>query len=251
MSQIKELIHLGKEYFDRKEYHKAERFLMKVVDANPNYADVHNLLGVINHVGGRFQTAINCFEKALKINPKYTEAMLNLAVLYNDLGQYSDAKKIYTKLKKNSSGKGSKIEPVLKGKLSNLHAEIGDIYRSIGMYSFSIQEYRKALDLNPSYLDIRTKLGQALRENGDTKESLKELKNVVKVNKKYNPARVQMGVTLYAQGEISQAKKTWNEALKQNPYDQYAKMYLRLCGAQEITKQRAAKRLLKKLKRKL
>ena len=47
---------------------------------------------------------MHIFFMALSINPRYTEAMLNLAVLYNDLGQYAEAKKLYGKLK---GGKGS------------------------------------------------------------------------------------------------------------------------------------------------
>ena len=201
MSATKELINLGKEYFDRKEYHLAEKYLEKALQENSKYADVHNLLGVINHIGGRFQAALDSFKKALVINPRYTEALLNLAVLYNDLGEYSKARNLYAQLKQNNKRKAHDIEPVLKGKLSNLHSEIGDIYRSISMFSYAVEEYKKALHLNPTYHDIRTKLGQALREQGKLKDSEKEFKSVIKANPKYNSARIQLGVTLYTMGK--------------------------------------------------
>ena len=231
MDTVKELIHLGKQLFDKKQYDRAEHYLLQALKTAPKYADVHNLLGVIYHIHGRFQEAITSFQEALKINPQYTEALLNLAVLYNDLGQYRDAKNLYSALKKRQPGKDARIEPVLRGKLSNLHAEIGDIYRSIGLQLLAIQEYRKALDLNPAYHDIRTKLGQALRENNKYDESKKEFQTVLKAKQQYNPARIQLGVTLFALGKMNEAKKTWTQALSHNPQDEYAKMYLRLANA--------------------
>ena len=235
METIKELIHAGKQHFDNKEYDKAERILRQVVQKEPNYADVHNILGVINHLEGKFQAAIDYFQGALKINPRYTEARLNLAVLYNDLGQYQDAKVLYTELKKASSSTKTEIEPVLRGKLSNLHAEIGDIYRSIGLNHLAIEEYRKALALNANYHDIRTKLGQALREDGQLAKSLDELMGVIKSKNTYSPARVQLGVTHFAMGKFDLAKKAWRGALSVNPNDEYAKMYLRLSETQAMS----------------
>ena len=167
------------------------------------------------------------FQKALKINPNYTEALLNLTVLYNDLGKYEEAKKLYSHLKKKS-GKQHDIEPVLKGKLSNLHAEIGDIYRSISLYPFAICEYEKALELNPAYLDIRTKLGQALRENGDLTRSKNELEQVVKANTHFGPGKVQLGVTLYCVDKVGEARKLWKQVIDKNPENEFAKMYLKL-----------------------
>lgn len=231
METLKELLAIGKQYFDNKQYAQAESYLKRVMEKSGRYADVLNMLGVIAHVEGRFASAIEFFREALNINPRYTEAMLNLAVLYNDLGQYAEAKKIYGKLKGSKGSSRAPIEPVLRGKLSNLHADIGDIYRSIGLYSYSIEEYRKALHLNHSYFDIRTKLGQALREHGQLPESLKELKSVLREDARYCPALVQCGITYYSMGKISEAKKSWNEALLKEPDNEYARMYLRLCDA--------------------
>lgn len=228
---MQELVAEGKQFFENKEYTKAEHAFKKVITSQPNYADVLNLLGVIHHIEGKFGSAIELFLKALHVNPHYTEALLNLAVLYNDLGRYKEAKKLYIALRKSPAVKHKHIEPVLKGKLSNLHADIGDIYHSLSLYDRSIDEYRKALELNPKYVDIKTKLGIAYRDNGQLKESLAELSEAIKFDARYLPARVQLGVTYYSSGKMTEAKKQWNLVLEKDPDSEHAKMYLRLTTA--------------------
>jgi tetratricopeptide (TPR) repeat protein len=228
IADANELVNIGKKHFEKKEYHKAENYLRQALEKGVKYADVYNMLGVIDHIEGKFDIAIDMFKKALKINSGYTEAIINLAVLYNDLGHYEDAKKLYTKLSQSHKGKKHKIEPVLKGKLSNLHANIGDIYRSLGLYDHAIEEYVKALSLNPTYVDIRTKLGISYRENDELQKSLSELKKVTKGDSSYITARIQLGVTYYSMGKLTEAKKQWNTALKKDPKNEYAQMYLRL-----------------------
>jgi tetratricopeptide (TPR) repeat protein len=231
MDRIRDWITVGKQHFDARQYHLAEEYFRKVIDAEPRYADVFNLLGVIAHAEGRFSSAMEYFEKALSLNPRYTEATLNLAVLLNDLGQYDRARTLYTKLKAAKGKRAPEIEPVLRGKLSNLHADIGDIYRSISLHAHSVDEYRKALDLNPDYLDIRTKLAQALRELGKNKDTLRELAAVLKANPRYVPALIQLGITNYVLKKVLQARTAWKKVLSIDPKNPLASMYLRLCDA--------------------
>lgn len=230
MDTIQELVKLGKECFESKDYGNAERYFRKILKANDRFADIHNLLGVICHLEGKFESAIQSFEEALKINPHYTEALLNLAVLYNDLGRFQEAKKLYTQFKKKADGGSKEIEPVLRGKLSNRHAELGDTYRSIGLYKHAAEEYQKALALNPAYADIRTKLGIALREGGQLAASIQELKKVCQDKPNYLPGRIQLGITCYSMGKPAEAKKEWEAVLKKDPDNESAKTYLKLCG---------------------
>lgn len=235
MDRIREWISTGRQHFDARQYRLAEEYFRKVVDAQPRYADVFNMLGVIAHAEGRFSSAMEYFEKALSINPRYTEATLNLAVLLNDLGQYERARALYTKLKARKGKQTTQVEPVLRGKLSNLHADIGDIYRSISLHAHAVEEYRKALDLNPTYLDIRTKLAQALRELGRNHDALRELASVLKANPRYAPALIQLGITNYALKKIPEATNAWKKALSIDPENPHASMYLRLCDAMKAT----------------
>ena len=108
------------------------------------------------------------FEKALAINPNYTDAALNLSVTYNDRGKYKEARDIYSRAIKNSYDKRDEegIDPFARGKLSNMHAELGDAYAEISRFDDAVREYERALGLSPSFVDIRTKLGHVLREMG-------------------------------------------------------------------------------------
>ena len=225
---LRDLVSLGKESFDKKDYKSAEKYLSKVLKTNKGYADVFNMLGVIYQERGDYDDAIGCFKKALKVNPNYTEARLNLVVLYNDLGNYKEAKKLYENFSKKPKKISQGVEPVLRGKLSNLHSDIGDIYRSIGLYDLAVDEYKKSLSLNADYHDIRTKLGRTLRDSGRLKESERELKKVLTKKTSYVPARVQLGITCYALGKRTAAKNNWKVALKTDPGNSYARMYMRL-----------------------
>lgn len=239
MESTKELVAQGKEYFAQHDFPRAESCLRKALAKHAGYADVYHMLGVIHHADGRFASAVDYFQKALQLNPNYTEATLNLVVLYNDLGQYTEAKKLYGQLRKGAPKPATKpakketaaaIEPVLRGKLANMHAEVGDIYRGLGLYEQAADEYRKALELNAAYADIRTKLGMALREAGELNNSLTELKQACKDKPSYHLARVQLGVTLFAAGKTTDAKKEWTSVTAKEPKNELAQMYLKLCG---------------------
>ena len=84
--RTKQLLTLGREHYEKREFDKAEHYLKQVLERGSAYADVYNMLGVISHDHGQFEEAQKFFEEALSINPNYTEAALNLAVTYNDLG---------------------------------------------------------------------------------------------------------------------------------------------------------------------
>src|SRR5690349_9514113 len=124
---LKQLLALGREHYGRSEYDKAEYLLRQVVGKTDRYADVYNMLGVIAYSRGDFKDAETSFERAVQLNPNYTEALLNLMVAYNDLGRYDDARKIYSKVRKVGN-LGGEADPYAKGKIANMHADLSQAY---------------------------------------------------------------------------------------------------------------------------
>ncbi len=225
-SEQKELLEFGKKQFEGKNYARAERVFVKLLRSGHRYADVLNMLGVIHHVEGKFNDAIHSFEESLAINPNYAEAILNLAILYNDLGQYPKAKALFGRIHK----KEHKIDfnPILKSKIANLHAQVADTYRGAGRFEEAIEEYKKALKLCPTYSDIRTKLGVCYREKGHHELSIKELSDTVRKNPNYQNALIQLGVSYYTDGQKDRAFRAWKDILKKDPENEFALTYLRL-----------------------
>ncbi|HSA59983.1 MAG TPA: tetratricopeptide repeat protein [bacterium] len=228
--EIRDLVEIGKKHFESRNYARAEQYFQKILKTGARYADVLNMLGIIYHADGKFNNAIESFEEALEVNPHYAEATLNLAVLYNDLGEFKKAKALYARIPHIHDRKGATdLDPILKGKIANLHAHLGDVYRGIGKYADAIDEYKKALKLCPGYADIRTKLGMSLRENGQKDQALKEFNAALGEKSAFKPARIQLGLTHYLMGQKDKASKAWKEVLAKDKDNKVVQTYLRLC----------------------
>ncbi len=229
--RIKELLRLGRDAYRKKEYSRAESYLVEVLEHHENFADLHNMLGVIYHDRGLFSKAQKHFERALGINPNYTEASLNLAVTYNDLGRYEDAKRIYASALQRSQTQPGEMDPFVKGKVANMYADIGEVYHSSGLFEEAAGEFRKALALAPGFVDIRLRLALALRDLGRTEEAVAELRRCLQDRPAFLQARVHLGVALHALGRTVEAIAEWQAVIAQEPGNRSCQMYLKLLGA--------------------
>jgi tetratricopeptide (TPR) repeat protein len=227
----KQLLLLGREHYQKRELDKAELMLRQVVEKEDRLADVHDMLGVICHARGNFVQAEHHFERALSINPSYTEAALNLAVTYNDRGKYEAARQVYARIKGRPSGSLQVLDPFARGKIANMHAEVGQAYADTGLIREAIVEYEKAVALCPQFADLRTRLGSLLREINDLGRAREQYEAAVDARPSYVPARIQLGVTLLAMGDTDGAAEQWHRVLEVEPDNAHAKMYLRMMAA--------------------
>lgn len=225
-NELRSLIEQGKIFFKNQNYKKAEACFKKTLGFKHDFADVYNYMGLISHEGGHYSEAIRAFEKALKINPRYTEALLNLSILYNDMGEYDRAKRLVKRSRDEAHKTPTAIDPFIRSKLANKHADVGDLYWGVGAYAQAVQEYKRALELGERYVDIRTKMAICLRELGKKAEALAELKLGLKDNPDFADAYTQLGVTLYSMGKKSEARKIWKSAAKKFSNNKTLKMYL-------------------------
>lgn len=230
--RTKQLLALGREHYEKREFDKAEHYLKQVVERQLKFADVYNMLGVIAHDKGHFEQAQAFFEEALQINPNYTEAALNLAVTYNDLGRYDEAKRIYQAAISHGEESEGQLDPFVKGKIANLHAEVAKAYVDAGLGSEAMHELRKAILLCPHFADLRLRLANLYRQQGDLDAARFELTEALDHKPEYVPAHVALGVVLLAQGNASEAVAAWEKAVSLDPGHKAAQMYLRMAKNQ-------------------
>jgi len=226
--QTLELVYKGREHYEAREFDKAEAYLLRVAKINEEFADVMNMLGVIYHTRGKTAQAQDFFEKALKINPSYIEAALNLAVTYNDMGQYSKARELYSNITNQKIDDENKIESFARGKLANMHAELGQAYAEVRKLDNAISQYHQALELCPDFVDIRTRLGQTLRDAGDLLEACIEFEKAKLSKPSFIPARISLGITYLALGKRELARDEWQSAMELDPDNVTAANYLKM-----------------------
>jgi len=226
--RVKQLLVLGREHYAKREFEKAEQMLRMVLEEEDRYADVHDMLGVIAHSRGNFLVAERHFERALELNPAYTEAALNLAVTYNDRGKYEKAREVYSRIKVGPHGTPQGLDPFARGKLANMHADLAQAYHDAGLPREAIREYERATSLCPQFADLHVKLGTVLREVNDLAAARVHYEAALQAKPNYVPARLQLGVTLLALGEPSAAEEHWREVIAVEPENSQAKMYLRM-----------------------
>src|SRR6266540_3987930 len=155
---LRQSLTLGRAYYEKKDYARAEQYLTEVVEQNQSFADVYNMLGVVYHDAGHYQKAQRAFEAALRINPGYTDAALNLAIIYNDTGKYQAAQEAYRQALSRSGAAPGQLDRFVKGKLANMYADVGDVWLSSGAFAEAVAEYERALALCPTFVDIRARL---------------------------------------------------------------------------------------------
>jgi len=235
MDDLRELVALGKEHFQRGDFKLARTQLEKVVSRGAPFADVHHMRGFIHHEAGEFAEAQRCFERALELNPDYLEASLSLAIVCNDLGDYDRGQKVYeSALERIRSGQprdpngDEPLDNYTRGKIANLHAAVGDGYLSVRRPTDAAAEYRRALSLCPLFSDLRVKLAHALREAGDLPGAVDELRHAVANAPTSAAARIALGAALHAAGKPEEAVSQWEDALKLEPQNRVAASYLKL-----------------------
>jgi tetratricopeptide (TPR) repeat protein len=242
--RMRRLLRRGREHYAINEYDKAERCLVQVVRDHHPFADVYHMLGVIYAQKGLNKKAQGMFEEALRINPAYTEAAINLAVTYNEQGRYREAREVHKKMlaeRKAKATTANTVDPYVKGKIANMHAELAAAYEEAGLLREAIHEFQRALTLCPSYVDIRSRLGAAYRSAGELPAAAREFERVKKENAKLAGPRLQLGMTYYAAGKPEEAAREWREVMQLQPGNKFAKMYLSLVGGTGHTTRAARK----------
>jgi len=220
---------VGRRAFKEGDYKGALKHLDAVVNEKKLFPDVFNMLGLIYYDAGRVKDAVGCFEKAIELNPRYTEASLNLSVIYNELREYDKAEKLYSMAKESAGiGAGSYLDPYVKARLANMHAELGNIYKDLGLYKEAADEYLKGLQMRPEFEDIRTHLGVVYRDMKDYNKSVRILDQAVNLNPDYLNARVQLGITYFTMGQPERARTEWMKVITKDPNNKLASMYLNL-----------------------
>ncbi len=222
------LIQRARRAIERRDYVAALADLREVVDSHPQFADVHQMLGLCLSMMGEPEEALAEFDRALAANPYYVEAHLNRAITLNDLGRFDDASEAFSLAADAEARAAGRFPGSVSARIANAHAAVGDLYRAAHAPAEAAAEYRLALALRPEFPDIRNKLADALLDLGAAEEARVELERTLRARPDYFPARLNLGLALLRMGDGDGARAAWEECHALHPDNPQLRAYFQL-----------------------
>jgi len=218
-------VDLARERFAVRDYHGAVLLLEEAIAGGCGYADAFNLLGLALALVDRPLEALAAFDRAVAQNPRYVEAHLNRAVLLNGLGRTAEAEVSFTLAEEFGRPDETGYPTMIGNRLANAHAALADEYRSAGALDEAIAQYRRALELRPTYLDMRVALGRVLLDAQRYAAAADELDRVLAAQPDQLEALLLRGLTAYFAGALNTAGAVWGRAATAHPDDRRVAVY--------------------------
>ena len=215
----------ARERFAVRDYHGAVLLLREAVVEGLAYADGFNLLGLSLALIGRSSDALDAFDRALELNPRYVEAHLNRAVLLTDMGRVEEARVGFAEAERLGGPDESGFPAMVANRLANAHAGLGHEYRAAGALDEAIAQYERALELRPGFSDIRLSLARALLERGRFAEAAQALDLVLRARPDWLDAMLLRGLAAYLDGDLARADDVWTRASERHPEEPRVEIY--------------------------
>jgi tetratricopeptide (TPR) repeat protein len=223
---VEPLINQARERFALQDYYGAIHLLQEIVESGRSFADCHHLLGLCYALLGQSQRALEHFSKALILNPRYIEAHIHRGILLNNLGRTDEATEAFRDAAAHNVPQESGFPAHVAANLANHHALLATAYAEAGALQHAIEEYRRAVELGPSFADIRYRLARALLEAGDVLSARDELERVVRDRPNFVDALASLGLARYLSGDATGAQQVWRECLLARPKNARVEAYL-------------------------
>ncbi len=189
------------------------------------YADAFNLLGLSLAMVDRPVEGLAAFDRALAQNPRYVEAHLNRAVLLNGLGRTQEAEQSFALAEEFGRPDATGYPTVVGNRLANAHAALADEYRGAGAWDEAIAQYRRALELRPTYLDVRLALSRTLLDAHRYDGAADELDRVLAARPDWLEPLLLRGLAAYFLGATDAARAAWDRAASLHPDDGRVEVY--------------------------
>ena len=167
------LNNLGVSYYKLFDYNKANYYFIRGLSIEPNYISILNNLGNLNKDLNKTEEAIKYYKKCISLDYTLDQPFFNIALCYESLGNFKEAKKyLETIIKRNSNfteadrilanitknEKGNIHFLNIKEKLLNknlndnqkkhLYFALGKYFEDLNSYKEAFENYKKGNDLS-------------------------------------------------------------------------------------------------------
>lgn len=221
-----QLLEQAKERFTLQDYFGCILLLEDLMEDGRAFADAHHLLGLANHMVGRTTRALEAFERALQLNPRYVEAHIHRGIVLAEVGRAREAEEEFRRARASAAGERGGVPAHHASTLANLHASLGEAYVEAGALTQAIEQYQTALTFGPAFHDLRYRLGRLLLDAGRTLEAREEFERVVAARPSSADAVAALGLACFLSGDAHTARAVWHQLERAHPADPRPRAYL-------------------------
>jgi tetratricopeptide (TPR) repeat protein len=151
-------------------------------------------------------------QQALSESSQLLERFPNSVILYNIAGA-CNAGLMQFDAAINNYKKALKINPDYADAYNNM----GNALKDKGDLEAAIESYKQALKIKPDYAQAYNNMGNALRKKGDSEVAIESYKQALKIKPDYAQAYNNMGNALSDKGDLEAAIESYKQALKIKP----------------------------------
>ena len=192
---------------------KAADHLHILIQQKPDSPDVHNTLGSLLQQQGELEAAAQEFKAALKCDPAFAPAALNLGQVLIDQKRYTAAIVYLQDVLKSSLPPD--LKPQLQTTLAVAYAESGNSDQAIGTLEQVIKAHPDAADAHFNLGTVYAKLGPAL----GYQKAIANFKEALRIDPHNDATRYSLAKVLVQLGQFSDAVPYLSDYIHHQPHD--------------------------------
>ena len=229
-AQTERALARARERFAVQDYYGTVHLLEEVVAGGRAFADVHHLLGVSLSLLGQRERALAEFARALELNPRYLEALIHQGLVLYEMGRETEAEDSFRRASASVLPSSDGLPAPISSRLANQHAELAEAYAEAGALDRAVEQYQRALELGPGFVDLRYRMARLLLESGRSLEAREALEEVLRIRPNFVDACAALGLAHYLSGDALGARDIWKGCLKRRPENARVEAYLSMLG---------------------
>lgn len=200
-------------YLDLGQYGRARALLMDILDLEPREviaAEVHNYLGYLLYLKGRFAEALPSFKQALALNPSLAVARLNLGNLHFHLKEMDEAKRCYQE--------ALRVDP----HMASASCQLGLLELEQGRLDRARDPLEAALAMDPMEYWAHLGLSEYHRRTKNSLGALGSAQKALRIAPEDPDVHNYLGIALECNKRYYDAEKAYQCALELDPRHRWA-----------------------------
>ena len=200
----------GNEFLDQGKYNKAINAYDKALAIDPSFDVALNNKGVALSEIGRYNDSLEAFNSVIALHPDSMDVWYSKAGVLKDMGYHNKSLEAYDK--------ALELDPENK----NVLYDKAVVLKNLGRYEAAIESYDEALEVDPNFIQALMNKGSLLFRLGEQDKAIECYERALEINPHLWKIWFNKGLALYDIGLFNESLQCFNQTLQLNPQHEFA-----------------------------